>query len=382
MKKLRPGSRLLVLIQRTLLLAGVTGLGLWFGSVAAPSVWQDWDNWSFDRQIRGESSTIRAYLTVTTSRLVEVIEDRFGFASAQPQTLPAEISPNRRQARQTEEAKPRDLENNALIGRLSIPRLHLATTVREGTGRNTLALAAGHIRQTSLPGESGNVAVAAHRDTLFRALAKIRESDLIRFETFRGSYGYRVESIDIVSPEEVSVLNRGPYPELTLVTCYPFYYLGSAPKRFIVKAREVSAMPSARSSEDMSRETASEQTQHEAASQRLDDGNGNGGKIFFNISTGRSRQLAPGISMGVDKTDPQGSEVDGWMWIMPDRHTVWLKHHAAQQPVTFYQRGERRELLITEVTDNSAAGYLRQNDSVPFTAEGGPDKRGNRTTLP
>lgn len=338
-------------------MAGVVGVGLWFGAVAAPAVWQDWDNWSFDRQVRGQSSTISAYLTETTWRIAEVVEERFGFASVRRQTPPTEPSRARRQTPQTERVR-RQLKYNALIGRLSIPRLHLMTTVREGTGGDTLALAAGHIRGTALPGGIGNVAVAAHRDTLFRALAKIREKDFIRFETLRGTYAYRVESIDIVPPQDLSVLDAGPYSELTLVTCYPFYYLGSAPKRFIVKAREVSANPSVRKFEDTFQESTSEHIEPATASQRLGDGNKNIGRVFFNISIGHSRQLAPGISIGIDKTEPSGFQVDGWMWIMPERHTVWLKHLPAQQRVTFYQSGEQRELLITEVTANSAAGYL------------------------
>jgi sortase A len=81
--------------------------------------------------------------------------------------------------------------------------------------------------------------VAGHRDTLFRGLRKINKNDLILFETFAGDFTYRVETTKIVRPQNVSVLNAREYPELTLVTCYPFHYVGSAPERFIVKARQV-----------------------------------------------------------------------------------------------------------------------------------------------
>jgi len=113
--------------------------------------------------------------------------------------------------------------------------------VREGTGEGTLGLAVGHIPNTALPGEKGNVGLAAHRDTLFRGLKDIRQNDLIQFETLSGNHSYRVETTRIVKPEDVSVLKPGPAPELTLVTCYPFHYIGNAPERFIVKAREVKA---------------------------------------------------------------------------------------------------------------------------------------------
>ena len=80
--------------------------------------------------------------------------------------------------------------------------------------------------------------MAGHRDTLFRGLRAIRKNDLILLETLGGEYRYRVEGTKIVSPRDVGVLKANPYAELTLVTCYPFYYVGSAPDRFIVKARQ------------------------------------------------------------------------------------------------------------------------------------------------
>jgi sortase A len=90
-----------------------------------------------------------------------------------------------------------------------------------------------------LPGQHGNVALAAHRDTFFRPLRNIRTGDAIEVETVRGTYQYRVESIQIVTPQDTQVLNATNRPELTLITCYPFYYVGSAPKRFIVRAVQI-----------------------------------------------------------------------------------------------------------------------------------------------
>jgi sortase A len=83
------------------------------------------------------------------------------------------------------------------------------------------------------------VGIAGHRDTLFRGLRNIRKNDLVEVETLRGKYLYQVESTQIVKPTDVSVLQAANYPQLTLVTCYPFYFVGSAPDRFIVKARQV-----------------------------------------------------------------------------------------------------------------------------------------------
>jgi sortase A len=101
-------------------------------------------------------------------------------------------------------------------------------------------VAVGHIVGTALPGQPGNFAVAAHRDTLFRALKDVQLGDEIEFETpEHGKYVYEVENTSIVSPKQVSVLKAGLHSQLTLVTCYPFYYVGSAPYRFIVKARQL-----------------------------------------------------------------------------------------------------------------------------------------------
>jgi sortase A len=128
----------------------------------------------------------------------------------------------------------------ALIGRLSVPRLHLSAMVREGIDRKTLQLAIGHIPATALPGETGNVGVAGHRDTFFRGLKDLRTNDEIQFSTVNGDFNYAVESLIIVGPEDVGVLAPSSENVLTMVTCYPFFYVGAAPKRFVVRARQVS----------------------------------------------------------------------------------------------------------------------------------------------
>jgi len=128
----------------------------------------------------------------------------------------------------------------ALIGRLSVPRLHLSAMVREGIGSKTLRLAIGHIPATALPGQAGNVGVAGHRDTFFRGLRDLRTGDEIRFSTLSGDFKYEVESLTVVEPDDVGVLAPSSFNVLTLVTCYPFYYIGAAPNRFVVRARQVS----------------------------------------------------------------------------------------------------------------------------------------------
>jgi sortase A len=125
----------------------------------------------------------------------------------------------------------------SLVGKIEIPRLKISAMVREGVDDRTLDIAAGHIPHTALPGQSGNVGVAAHRDTLFRNLKDVRRDDRITLTTLDGEYVYRVVSFKVVKPTDVSVLDPSPDEKtLTLVTCYPFYFVGNAPKRFIVRA--------------------------------------------------------------------------------------------------------------------------------------------------
>jgi sortase A len=143
-----------------------------------------------------------------------------------------------KKARETP-GEPRHLRPEELVGWLEIPRLRLSVMVREGSDTATLAKAAGHLPSTPLPGTLGNVAVAAHRDTFFRPLRNIKVNDRITFTTLQGTFEYQVESLRIVHPTDVSVLRASTEPTLTLVTCYPFYYVGSAPQRFIVRARQV-----------------------------------------------------------------------------------------------------------------------------------------------
>jgi sortase A len=126
-----------------------------------------------------------------------------------------------------------------MVGRMEIPRLGLSVAIAEGTGEATLRRAAGHIEGTALPGVIGNAGIAGHRDTLFRPLKDIQEDDVIVVNTLRGEYRYRVVSTRIVQPTDVAVLNPDGREVLTLVTCYPFTFIGAAPNRFIVRAERV-----------------------------------------------------------------------------------------------------------------------------------------------
>ena len=133
-------------------------------------------------------------------------------------------------------ARADGVETGAVLGMLEVPRLNLSTPVVEGDEEEILDRAVGHLPDTPLPWQDGNSAVAAHRDGLFRPLKDIAVGDEIRLRLPDGELRYRVARTRIVTPADLSVLEPGPRPMLTLITCYPFYYVGHAPKRFIVHA--------------------------------------------------------------------------------------------------------------------------------------------------
>ena len=122
------------------------------------------------------------------------------------------------------------------IGTLNIPRLGISSVILEGTDEHTLSLSVGHISDTALPWNSGNTGLAAHRDTFFRGLRNVRDGDRILLTWPGGTRVYEVDSTRVVSPDDGYVLDDVGRPLLTLVTCYPFHYIGPAPERFIVQA--------------------------------------------------------------------------------------------------------------------------------------------------
>jgi sortase A len=131
-------------------------------------------------------------------------------------------------------------ETGRIAGRLQIKRLGLSVAVLNGDDDKSLSLGAGLVTGTSMIGGNGNTVIAGHRDIAFRALRNIQAGDIVRIESADAqTYSYRVERTRIVSPDDVSVLASDGQPRLTMITCYPFYYTGDAPKRYIVDARLV-----------------------------------------------------------------------------------------------------------------------------------------------
>jgi sortase A len=189
--------------ERFFLIAGLLLLGISGSSYVARYVYQGYQTWKFDRDL-----TLR-------------------------RDIPSVPVP-----------PPASLQTGDLIGKIGIRRLGISAIIKEGVDGGTLSLAVGHIPSTALPGQTGNVGVAAHRDTLFRNLKDVKRDDEISLTTLDGEYLYRVVSFKVVNPTDVSVLKPSAGEmTLTLVTCYPFYFVGHAPQRFIVRARQVAAIP-------------------------------------------------------------------------------------------------------------------------------------------
>jgi sortase A len=127
-------------------------------------------------------------------------------------------------------------ERGQLLARLEIPRLKMSVVVLEGSDDGVLKKGPGHIEETAFPGELGNVAIAGHRDTHFRPLRDIRPNDEVILTTKTATIHYFINSTDIIQPTDMEILDPTSGPTLTLVTCYPFEFIGNAPMRFVIRA--------------------------------------------------------------------------------------------------------------------------------------------------
>lgn len=192
-----------------LFLIAVVCLGIYSSSYVYRTAHQLYEGWKFDREAPENAPTAAA----SAPPLPAALPDPDRGTPARKRLLPANV-----------------------LGRLSIPRLHLSAIVEEGVDTLTLSRAVGHIPGTALPGEPGNAGIAGHRDTFFRALKDLQPRDGIDFTTHSGQFHYIVESLSVVEPGDVSVLEPDGGRTLTIVTCFPFDYIGNAPRRFIVHA--------------------------------------------------------------------------------------------------------------------------------------------------
>jgi sortase A len=246
LRRKRSGWRFLLLSERFLIIAGILALGTYAASALHSSFYQAYDHWAFNQALKGEPFSIGGFL----GHLVHFPSRKDPSPQALPEVKQPGISPqapvfqeeapNQRgwsikRVRAYEESVGSDTIEP--IARLEIPAIDLSVMVLEGTDELTLNRAVGRIEGTAIPGEPGNFGIAGHRDSFFRGLKDLTKDDLVTVTTLSGEFQYRVDDIQIVKPTDLRVLKDSSSPTLTLVTCYPFYYVGDAPKRFIVKAR-------------------------------------------------------------------------------------------------------------------------------------------------
>ncbi|MES1241897.1 MAG: class D sortase [Acidobacteriota bacterium] len=204
-------------LERALLLIGVLCLGIWLWSWADARRFEAQQNEILEQTLAGHATT--APVKPSSASETDAL------ASFQ------------RKGKKLESPRP---DEGQLLGRIRIPSVDVTAVIVEGVGKTSLRRAAGHIPGTALPSEDGgNIGIAAHRDSFFRGLKDIRKDDTIELTTLDGTHRYQVEWTKIVEPTDTSVLAPTGGPALTLVTCYPFYYVGSAPRRFIVRAHRI-----------------------------------------------------------------------------------------------------------------------------------------------
>lgn len=195
------------------------------------------DLWQFDQAVGRRAADLKAVVAGYLDR-VPFVHSRWRGSSAVSAPPPSPQPPEKPPRAPPAAPRP-SLAEGTLIGRLQVPRIGLSTIVLEGDSAPVLREAVGHVPSTSLPGQAGNVAIAGHRDTFFRALKDVHKNDSIVLATTAGTYRYRVQSVQVVGPDDTEVLAPSNHATLTLVTCYPFYFVGSAPKRYIVHADEI-----------------------------------------------------------------------------------------------------------------------------------------------
>ena len=208
-------------LERTLLTVGVLMLGFYVGALVSRSVLSNAELERFEspRQVSADESQPVA-LTTAVPDFRSWSEHR---VRAYQESLAADFAP--------------------AIGVLRIPRIHIEVPILEGTDDLSLNRGVGHVAGTASPWEEGNIAIAGHRDGFFRGLKDIGVGDRVEMVTRDRTQVYVIDRILIVDPSDVSVLRPRADSSLTLITCYPFYFIGSAPKRYIVQASLTNSAP-------------------------------------------------------------------------------------------------------------------------------------------
>ncbi|HEX2253752.1 MAG TPA: class D sortase [Thermoanaerobaculia bacterium] len=247
----RGTDRLTDWIRRLLFAGGLLCLGYWGWAQADAWHYQAEQSHRFDRMLAAEAAALDEEVAMELAAAEARTAADPGPSGEAPGTLPpqppdAAAEPAVQPAAQRREAGSRAAAPGAAaapraIARLRIPRIGLSTMVADGADPTTLRRSAGRVSGTARPGDGGNVAVAGHRDTVFRRLEHAAPGDTVLLETAGGTLRYRVESVAVVAPDAVEVLAPTAEPTLTLITCYPFSMLGPAPERYVVRARRLGA---------------------------------------------------------------------------------------------------------------------------------------------
>lgn len=222
-------------LERLLLVIGVVCLGYWGYVSAEAALYQAYETRELDAILASAATRPHPVADTADVPAVSAADDAASDESATPAAAGRVSSGTRAPQATPAGASARTPVRGETIGRIEIPRLGVNAIVRTGSDARTLRLAVGHIPGTAPPG-GGNTGLAAHRDTFFRRLGSIAVGDEIRVVTPERTYQYAVEETMIVEPTDVWVLDPTNEPVLTLVTCYPFRFIGAAPQRFIVRA--------------------------------------------------------------------------------------------------------------------------------------------------
>jgi len=213
------GRPLLKLAANLLILAGTASVLVFAWALLDGALYQHTQKLQFETEVAGGDSGIAKEVSLAGAR-------------PQPNTtfhlLPGLLKQH----------LPKLLERDPLlIGKLEVPRIGLSVMVREGVDDQTLRRAAGHLPSTALPGEPGNLVILGHRDTFFRSLRELEQGDIVQVSTARDHFTYEIESIQVVEPDSINLAAPASESVATLITCYPFTYIGPAPRRFVARAR-------------------------------------------------------------------------------------------------------------------------------------------------
>lgn len=249
-RRLRRWAKWILKPENLLLVAGLLALAIYGGARLYSSAYQSYEKYAFEEQLKGGSPSIAGYLkrlagidegakrgepppSVATEEKISGEELLRNMVFA-PDMVPTDKGWSANRLRAFKKAP--NPSPGHVLGRLEIPSLELSVMLLHGTDDWTLNRAVGHIEGTALPGQPGNLGIAGHRDGFFRSLKDISKDTTITLTTLKGRFFYRVKDIHIVKPRDVHLLEPTSNPTITLVTCYPFHYVGDAPKRYVVTA--------------------------------------------------------------------------------------------------------------------------------------------------